>query len=517
VATVRNYGLSRRLTPWAALSLVLLSGALAPLAEAAEERGTDRQASLTYEPVAGYEAPPRKPGRLAPATGSLMGTHSADSTQMEAEEQGIVHLEEALGRKMDINNHYHGGWEDIAEDGLSWLEYWDVENGRIPLVGWGCHDSNKIISGAEDDIIRRTAQQMKAFGHEFFMRYCWEMDGSRKQGTVKGPKQFVAAWQRMHRIFQEEGATNVIWTWTANAAGFKDKRKYSNNEPPGPYFYPGDEYVDWVAADGYNWGVSKRNQGDRWRQVLEIFDEFMIFARTTSKPIMIGEYGAQEQKEDPEAKPEWMRLAHDVLINKPKTPECKHCGAFSDVAAVVYFDVDYGAHGDWRIMSSPATLAAFKEASDDPWFRQMGTVSWPPRVNQSNPKGPTQYGPDWKPGKSPDDSTGSSPPEEHTGPGPEPQPEPPADQTGQTDPASPSQDQTSEPPPSGQSDPGQSDPGQSDPGQSSPPSQSDPGPDQAGSSDQKKAPDQGQDAGQGSQPSKGKNKSKGTRQSKKKG
>jgi hypothetical protein len=219
-----------------------------------------------------------------------------------------------------------------------------------------------------------------------------------------------------------------------------------------------------------------------------------------------------------------------VLINKPKTPECKHCGAFSDVAAVVYFDVDYGAHGDWRIMSSPATLAAFKEASDDPWFRQMGTVSWPPRVNQSNPKGPTQYGPDWKPGK----STESSPPEEHTGPGPEPQPEPPADQSGQADPASPSQDQTSEPAPSGQSDPGQSDPGQSDPGQSDPsqsdPSQSDPGQssppsqsdrtgqsDQAGSSDQKKAPDQGQDAGQGGQPSKGKNKSKGTRQSKKKG
>ena len=193
---------------------------------------------------------------------------------------------------------------------------------------------------------------MKAFGHEFFMRYCWEMDGSRKQGTVKGPKQFIEAWRHMYRIFQEEGATNVIWTWTANAAGFKDKRKYTNNEPPGPYFYPGDEYVDWIAADGYNWGVSKRNQGDRWRQVLEIFDEFMIFARAHPKPIMIGEYGAQEQSEDPAAKPEWMRHAHDVLMNKPKTPECKHCGAYSDVAAVVYFDVDYGSHGDWRIMSS---------------------------------------------------------------------------------------------------------------------------------------------------------------------
>ena len=242
-----------------------------------------------------------------------MGVHSLDSTQINPEDQGIVKLEEALGRKLDINNHYHGEWTSIAEDGLTWLEEWDVESGRIPLVGWGCYDSNKIISGSEDDVIRKTAQQMKAFGHEFFMRYCWEMDGSRKQGTVKGPEKFNEAWRHMYRIFQEEGATNVIWVWTANAAGFKDKRKYTNNEPPGPYFYPGDEYVDWIASDGYNWGVSKRNQGDRWRQVLEIFDEFMVFARAHPKPIMIGEYGAQEQSEDPTAKPEWMRHAHETL------------------------------------------------------------------------------------------------------------------------------------------------------------------------------------------------------------
>ena len=365
---------------------------------------------------------------------------------------------------MDINNHYHGEWTSIAEDGLTWLEEWDVASGRIPLVGWGCYDSNKIISGSEDDVIRKTAQQMKAFGHEFFMRYCWEMDGSRKQGTVKGPKQFNEAWRHMHRIFQQEGATNVIWTWTANAAGFKDKRKYSNNEPPGPHFYPGDEYVDWIAADGYNWGVSKRNQGDRWRQVLEIFDEFMVFARSRPKPIMIGEYGAQEQREDPTAKPEWMRHAHDTLMNKPKTADCRHCGAFSDVAAIVYFDVDYGSHGDWRIMSSDPTLQAFKEASDDPWFHQMDTVSWAPSVNRSNPNEASQYGPKRKsdgPSRStPPPEESSAPPEPDSpdqaeraaDPAPADQSTPPADQsTPPADQSTPPADQST--PPADQSTP----------------------------------------------------------------
>ena len=186
----------------------------------------------------------------------------------------------------------------------------------------------------------------------------------------------------MWQIFRVEGATNVVWVWTPNAAGFKDDAKFTNGQPPAPFFYPGDEYVDWIATDGYNWGVSKRNQGDRWRYAIEIFDEFMVFARQHPKPIMIGEYGTQEQPADPEAKPRWFRLAHDTFMDKPRTPECPWCGAYSDVAAIVYFDVNYGKHGDWSIMSSQQSLAAYKEAADDPWFRQVRTIGWAPAANR---------------------------------------------------------------------------------------------------------------------------------------
>jgi hypothetical protein len=313
-----------------------------------------------------------------------MGVHSDDDDDYKPEEQGITKLEQALGRRLDINNRYYGEFDEFAKAGqLSWMETWDVEHGRIPLVGWGCTDSDKVNNGGWDEVIRKTAQIMKAFGHEFFVRYCWEMDGDRKQWEVKGPEKFIAAWRRMHGIFAAEGATNVVWVWTPNAAGFKDARKYTGGKPPAPFFYPGDEYVDWIASDGYNWGVSKRNQGDRWRFVHEIFDEFMVFARQHPKPIMIGEYGAQEQPSDPEAKPHWFRVAHDTFQAKPRTPECPWCGAFSDVAAIVYFDVNYGKHGDWRIMSSPESQAAYKEAADDSWFHQVDTIGWAPAANRA--------------------------------------------------------------------------------------------------------------------------------------
>ncbi|MGH9038177.1 MAG: glycoside hydrolase family 26 protein [Acidimicrobiia bacterium] len=363
-----------------AFLFLLATSVVDPAARADHDGDVD---SLYYEPHAGWTPPPRSPGRLAPTTGALMGVHSYDDDHKTPEEQGIVELERTLGRTMDINNRYEGDFEEFAEEGaMSWIESWNVDSGRIPLVGWGCTDSDRINNGSLNDVIRRTAQVMKAFGHEFLMRYCWEMDGSRKQGEVKGAKKFVMAWQRMHRIFQEEAATNVIWVWTPNAAGFKDDRGYTDDQPPAPFFYPGDDYVDWIAADGYNWGVSKRDQGDRWRHVIEIFDEFMVFARQHPKPIMIGEYGAQEQSADPEAKPHWFRVAHQAFMDLPRTETCPWCGVYSDVAAVVYFDVDYGKHGDWRIMSSPESTAAYKEASDDLWFHQVHTTGWAPAVNR---------------------------------------------------------------------------------------------------------------------------------------
>ena len=378
VATDFVSGRTRR-SAWIALTLVLASGALTPLARAAEDRGTDRKASLGYEPVAGYDAPPRNPGRLAPATGSLMGVHSADSTQMKPDDQGIVKLEQALGRMMDINNHYHGGWDDIAEDGLSWLEKWDVESGRIPLVGWGClrqqQDHQRVgrrrhpQDGPADEGLRPRVLHALLLG-----------DGRVPQaGHRQGAEAVQRAWRHMYRIFQEEGATNVIWTWTANAAGFKDKRKYTNNEPPAPYFYPGDEYVDWIASDGYNWGVSQRNQGDRWRQVLEIFDEFMVFARAHPKPIMIGEYGAQEQKQDP---------AGQALLDAPRPRRADGQAEDGRLQALRRLLRRGRGRVLRRRLRVPRRLAdhvvatrpssAYKEASYDPWFHQMDTIPWPP-------------------------------------------------------------------------------------------------------------------------------------------
>ncbi|HEV8628305.1 MAG TPA: hypothetical protein VG034_28065, partial [Acidimicrobiia bacterium] len=229
--------------------------------------------------------------------------------------------------------------------------------------------------------------------------------------------------------------------------------------------------------------------------------EFMVFARQHPKPIMVGEYGAQEQKQDPAAKPFWMRHAHDTLMDKPKTAECKYCGAYSDVAAVVYFDVNYGSHGDWRIMSSQESLVAYKEAAGDPWFHQLHTVPWPPHANRQQTQ-QTGQDPSSDQASQPSDPGGQPPDQSTQGPPPDQASQPSDPDTQPSDPASPPPDQADQPPDqAGQPDPAtppdsasQPDQGGGPPDQASQPDQGAGQADQAGQKDrtkQSKRPDKG--------------------------
>jgi len=453
----------------AVLSVALIGSVMAADAQAAVPAGRDLELIGSdgrgyTDPHAGVVAPPRAPGRLAPATGALIGTHSEDSatSPIDAEHQGILRTEAAVGRTMDIDNSYYGAFDSIANNyipgdpkkrGLSKLAFWDIEMGRIPLVGWGCGVSTQINSGSKDAVIRKTAEAMKAFGHEFFMRYCWEMDGDKRTDEVGQPEEFVRAWIRIYNIFAEVGADNVVWVWCGNANTFKYRNAKTN-----AYaweYYPGDEYVDWVSADGYNWAASIRNKDanyerDRWRSFVEIYDEFMTWARSTGpvplslqtekpevpaefprkravKPIMIGEYGAIEPIGSIKdhflaiapynTKPDWIRDAHDTVNGtKPRTADCHWCGIYSDIAALVYFDIT-AENGPWIINSSPESTAAYAEAAQDPYFNQIHTIGWAPASNRPGAPPPSPQPPS-PPGPGPDPGTGNPPAPPGTDPTP---------------------------------------------------------------------------------------------------
>ena len=439
-ATGRRFRLR---TTLAVMGLIGSSLALAMPARAVVDP-SDPTPTENYVPKAGYVYDaPRTPGRLTPATGSLFGTHSDEvstksvpaptandpnhtkNVPAEAQDQDIWKLEQELGRKLDIDNHYtkdFDGWLQLQQAGkpveLDLQEQLDLQQDRIPLVGWACGDSTDIVAGNLDAAIHAAGTAFKAYPRDFFMRYCWEKDGSRasKRVPVGHPEEFIAAWRYIWNMLKADGVTNVVWVWTGNANGYKVNDPYTGGQPPAPQYYPGDAYVDWISADGYNWHGAPTHPGDRYRDFLEIYDQFMLWARSddpatgkvgSSKPIMIAEYGSQENNDGGVAKASWLRKAHATAMPRTAaTPaDCKYCGAYSDIQAMVYYDVagkSADTEGGWTVHTSQAAFDAYKEAAANPWFNQIRTLTWGPYTGGTTDPG-TGPGPD--PGTTPPTTT----------------------------------------------------------------------------------------------------------------
>ena len=173
---------------------------------------------------------------------------------------------------------------------------------------------------------------------------------------IQSPAQFVSAWRRMHDIFQSQGATNVQWVWCPNAYAFSTGEAQQ--------MYPGDAYVDWICADGYNWAPARANSG--WNPFRNIFSSFYAWGAPKAQPLMIGETGVMENGSG--AKAAWISDMRNTI--KYEYPEIK---------ALVYFDAystaNFGGWYDWRLDTSTSSFDAFRALAADPsstGFRAAG-------------------------------------------------------------------------------------------------------------------------------------------------
>ncbi|HEX6455171.1 MAG TPA: glycosyl hydrolase [Solirubrobacterales bacterium] len=231
-------------------------------------------------------------------------------------------------------------------------------HGAIPVYGWssssvseGTDDPkfslSKIIHGRYDGYIREFARSAAAWGHPFFLRFDWEMNGDwfPWSEAVNGNKsgQFVAAWRHVHDIFTAVGATNATWAWCPQIDRARDLRKV----------YPGNKYVDWTCLDGYNWGT--RYSWSHWLSFSQVFASSYRALRKIAprKPIMLGEIASTEYGG---SKPAWIK---QMLSSIPR--------AFPKIRALIWFEgEDRGMR--WPIESSAGARNAFVRGIRSPQY-----------------------------------------------------------------------------------------------------------------------------------------------------
>jgi hypothetical protein len=315
------------------------------------------------EPAGAGGGPTSTP--LTPADGALFGAAVAPGSR-EAPFQPLHDLEAKLGRKLAIDR-YDRPFGTAFPDGR---EQEDVAAGRIPMVSWGPVATGEVNRGSWDTQVRLRARGIRNLGQPVLID--WFSDAANpRNGAVSGDaSQYVAAWRRIVRIFDEEEARNVVWVWCADAADF--------GNGTADVWYPGDDWVDWICADGYNPRNPARPDSTA-RSFEEIFTPFHTWASARDKPMMVGRYGTVEDA--PGDKPAWVDAARQALQ-----------GPLSGIDAVVYDSTltpgppPEAPPDDWRMDSSEESMAAFAAMGADPWFTPPVETTLPDTIIDSGPQ-----------------------------------------------------------------------------------------------------------------------------------
>jgi beta-mannanase len=231
-----------------------------------------------------------------------------------------------------------------------------------------------ITNGTYDSYIRKWATAAKTWGHPFFLRFDYEMNGwwyawgEGKTGGVivngNSSGDFVRAWRHVHDIFKSVGAKNATWVWCPNIMSTSTSYPSSLSQ-----IYPGDSYVDWTCLDGYNKTTTWMNfqalfmaKGFSWMR-----NSYQAVVNVApAKPMMIGETASNEAGDGGTKKGQWHRygLGTELPTYMPK------------VKAYVYFNWN----GDnpaktYRIDSTANALDGFQDGIGNGRYAANGYAS----------------------------------------------------------------------------------------------------------------------------------------------
>lgn len=221
----------------------------------------------------------------------------------------------------------------------------------------------EICRGHMDEELRAWARAAARFGHPFLFRLNNEMnsDWTSYGGVVNlcDPQLFVSVWQRVFRIFREEGADNCIWIFNPN-----DRQAPPSRWNNSLAYYPGNGYAHLIGVTGYNNGTYYTQWAEQWREFQDIYDLIWdeYSPHFAAFPWIITEFASSGVGGDKVA---WMDRMFD------------HIGDYPNIRIAVWFShADFDdAHGGvpartYWLDETPETLAAFRRGLDKQFGRE---------------------------------------------------------------------------------------------------------------------------------------------------
>lgn len=206
---------------------------------------------------------------------------------------------------------------------------------------------DNILKGEWDTYIQKWVEGAKNYNKPLMIRWGHEFNGNWYPWSIakngQSAEKYVKTFRYVHDKFTKSGVTNVQWVWCLNTDSVPNQEWNDFT-----LAYPGDQYVDWVGIDGYNWGAA-----GEWKGFDRIFQKaYLTCVEKYNKPIMIAEFASSPKGGD---KAKWIEDLSTTIPEK-----------FPAIKAILWFNVN--KEHDWRIDDTPASVAAAQKTFSNPYF-----------------------------------------------------------------------------------------------------------------------------------------------------
>lgn len=273
-----------------------------------------------------------------------------------ADGQRLATLEQELGLSLDLVVIFIQFPQDPRHDNFPAEQLEAIRQaGARPVLTWEpmyiadgeehAIAADELTGGSYDAYIRRFARGIKAFPEPVIIRFGHEMNLDRYHwGTTaeeygpSTPDKYRAMFRYVVDRFREEGAReNARFAFNPNAESVPSPEHDGADWNHPEAYYPGDDFVDVLGMDGYNWGTTRTREEHGWDSHFQPFDAiFSSLYRTLrnlapDKPIYVFETASVTQGGD---KAEWIQDAATTAVEW-------------QLAGLVWFHAD--KEEDWRL------------------------------------------------------------------------------------------------------------------------------------------------------------------------
>ncbi|GGQ20106.1 hypothetical protein GCM10010266_48940 [Streptomyces griseomycini] len=281
-------------------------------------------------------------------------------------EDKVAAYEKRVGRKLDIVYTYHdmsvpeGARREgqlltpeeqrVGEDRmllLSWeSKWWGGTKSQQPT--WKEIAAGELDASVIDVQARRIKDYGERTGKKVFLSFDLEADTRTPDNGT--PAEYVKAYRHIHDRFRELGVDNVVWTWIITG--------YLNHADLFERMYPGDEYVDWIGYNQYNYYRCHDTDWLTFAQTQRATHDWIRENVSDDKPLMLSEFGTAVDAERPRRQAEWYAQVPRVLKSLEGVK-----------AALQWNHRDPGPHCNLAL-ANEAAWASLREVVSDPYLNQ---------------------------------------------------------------------------------------------------------------------------------------------------